>query len=149
MTTAETFVWYRPHPRVSLGLAHLWKQNAVRYLASVNAIPQTDKLPGLNLSAGVQGVGTGNPGYSATLERDVASGDVSWNLYAGIGFRSNESHSHWLGGAKVALPDEWTLGVQADGHDVHPFVTKSVETYIVGAYLIELKSPALMVGYRF
>ncbi|MGE0002803.1 MAG: hypothetical protein AB7T05_12130, partial [Fimbriimonadaceae bacterium] len=125
MTTAETFVWYRLHPRLSLGLAHLWKQNAVRYLAAVNAIPQTEKFPGLNLSAGVQGIGTGNPGYSATLEKDFAGKDFTWNLFGGLGFRSNESHSHWLGGAKITFIDDWTLGVQADGHRIHPFVTKA------------------------
>jgi len=134
---------------VSLGLAHLWKQNAVRYLASVNAIPQTDRLPALNLSAGVQGIGTGNPGYAATLEKDFALEGVSWNVYAGIGFRSNESHSHLLGGAKVSLANDWALGVQADGHDVHPFVTKSFGPLIAGAYLIGTKSPAFMLGYRF
>lgn len=134
---------------MSLGLAHLWKQNAVRYLASVNAVPQTDRLPALNLSAGVQGIGTGNPGYSATLEKDFVWKGSDWNVYAGIGFRSNESHPHLLGGAKVSLAGDWTVGLQADGHDVHPFVTKALGPYVAGAYLIGGKSPALMLGYRF
>lgn len=146
---AETFLWYRPHPRVSLGLAHLWKQNALRYLAAVNLVPQTARTPGLNASVGVQGIGTGNPGYSATLEKDWKLAGVDWNVYAGVGLRSNEEHAHGLGGAKASFGSGWSLGLQLDGHDVHPFVTKSEGPYVAGFYLVASKSPAFMVGMRF
>jgi hypothetical protein len=121
----------------------------VRYLASVNAVPQTPQWPALNLSAGVQGIGTGNPGYSATLEKDWSAGQVAYNAFAGIGLRSNEAHGHVVAGAKAALPGGWSVGLQLDGHDVHPFVTKSLGNYVAGFYLIGAKAPAFMLGTRF
>jgi hypothetical protein len=148
VTTAETFLWYRPHPRLSLGLAHLWKQNAVRYLAAANLVPQTARSPGLNASAGVQGIGTGNPGLSVTAEKDWSAGGLEWNVFAGVGFRSNESHPHGVGGAKL-VQGAWSIGVQLDGHNVHPFVIRTEGPYVAGFYLIGLRSPAAMVGMRF
>lgn len=144
VTTAESFLWYRAQPRVRLGVAHLWKQNSLRWLASVNVLPETDGLPSLNASVGVQGIGTGNPGYSTTIEKNVGP----LNAYVGLGWRSNEAHSHPLGGVKYTV-DDWTLGLQLDGHQEHPFLVWSRDQHLVGAYLIDLKSPALMVGYRF
>jgi hypothetical protein len=117
----------------------------VRWLASVNVVPETDTLPALNASAGVQGIGTGNPGYSATLEKNLGA----WNAYLGVGWRSNEPHSHALGGVKYSLANGLTLGMQLDGHFEHPFAVYSQDQAIYGAYLIDFKSPALMVGYRF
>lgn len=144
VTTAESFLWYRAHPRLRLGVAHLWKQNALRWLASGNLVPETEALPALNASVGVQGIGTGNPGYSATLEKNVGA----FNGYMGLGWRSNEPHSHALGGVKYTQ-GEWTLGFQLDGHQEHPFLVWTRDHHMVGAYLIDLKSPALMAGYRF
>ncbi len=145
VTTAETFLWYRADPRVRLGVAHLWKQNSLRWLASVNLVPETFDSPAINASVGVQGIGTGNPGYSATLEKNLGA----LNAYMGIGFRSNESHSHFLGGAKYALEGGVALGMQLDGHQKHPFAVFTEGQTLYGAYLIDFKSPAFMVGYRF
>jgi hypothetical protein len=145
VTTAESFLWYRAHPRVRLGVAHLWKQNALRWLASVNLAAETATLPALNASVGVQGIGTGNPGYSATLEKNFGA----FNGYLGVGWRSNESHSHLLGGVKYAFENGVSVGLQLDGHQEHPFVVYTEGQMVYGAYLIDLKSPALMVGYRF
>lgn len=144
-TTAESFLWYRAHPKVRLGVAHLWKQNALRWLASVNILEETPTTPALNASAGVQGIGTGNPGYSATLEKNFGA----FNVYAGMGFRSNEEHTHLLGGMKYAFENGVSVGLQLDGHQEHPFVVYTKDQMIYGAYLIDLKSPALMLGYRF
>lgn len=145
-TTAETFLWYQANPRLALGLAHLWKQNALRFLASANLHPETASIPGVNFSIGVQGIGTGNPGYGLTLEKNFSQ---RLNAYAGIGLRSNEEHGHLLGGVKLNLGGPWTLGLQLDGHQEHPFATYSERGWIAGAYLIDLKSPALMLGHRF
>jgi hypothetical protein len=145
VTTAESFLWYRADPRVRLGVAHLWKQNALRWLASVNLIPETPDLPAFNVSAGVQGIGTGNPGYSGTLEKNWGP----FNAYAGVGFRSNESHSHGLLGVKYTFDGAYTLGFQDDGHQAHAFFVVSQGPALFGAYLVDLKSPALMAGYRF
>jgi hypothetical protein len=114
-------------------------------LASVNLIEETASSPALNASAGVQGIGTGNPGYSATLEKNWGA----FNAYGGVGYRSNEEHSHLLGGMKYAFQGGLTVGLQLDGHQEHPFVVHSVGQTMFGAYLIDLKSPALMAGYRF
>ncbi len=102
-------------------------------------------MPALNASIGVQGIGTGNPGYSATLEKNVGA----FNAYLGVGFRSNEPHSHLLGGVKYAFDSGLAIGMQLDGHQEHPFAVYTDGQMIYGAYLIDLKSPALMVGYRF
>ena len=93
----------------------------------------------------MQGIGTGNPGYSATLEKNFGH----FNAYGGVGFRSNESHSHLLGGAKYALEGGVAGGLQLDGPQAHPFLVYTKCQTIYGAYLIDFKSPALMVGYRF
>lgn len=71
------------------------------------------------------------------------------NVYAGIGFRSNESHSHLLGGAKYAFEGGVAVGLQLDGHQEHPFMVYTKDQTIYGVYLIDFKSPALMIGYRY
>ena len=128
-----------------MGVAHLWKQNSFRWLASANLLAETEEMPAINASAGVQGIGTGNPGYSVTAEKYF--GDL--NVYAGVGFRSNESHSHGLFGLKYHLTPNVTVGLQNDGHDSHPFVVLTEGQMIYGAYLVGLESPAIMVGFRF
>lgn len=143
-------MWYQAHPRLQLGVAHLWKQNAVRYLASFRALTETARTPGISLSAGVQGIGTGNPGYAVTFEKNWSLKAGSANVYTGVGWRSNENHAHMLGGFKFTPgTGPWTLGVQFDGHQEHPFMTYGYRQWVAGLYLIDLKSPALMVGVRF
>lgn len=149
VTTAETFLWYSVTPSISLGLAHLWKQNALRYLASVRLAAETAKSPGFYASAGVQGIGTGNPGFSATAEKNFQLDGVRVNAFAGLGFRTNERHTHPVGGIKFEFADRITLGLQWEGHHAHPFVTKGFGPFIAGVYLIEGKSPGLMFGARF
>ncbi len=149
VTKAETFVWYRAKPGVQVGLAHLWKQNAVRLLASANLVPETESSPGLNASLGIQEIGTGNPGFSMTLEKNWASGPAKWNAFVGLGYRTNESHVHPVGGLKLHPSDTWTLGVQYDGHATHPFALLNAKPYLIGFYLIEGKSGAVLFGARF
>lgn len=102
-------------------------------------------FPAVNASAGVQGIGTGNPGYSLTLEKNLGV----WNVYGGLGLRSNENHGHFVGGVKWSVTSEWTLGVQEDGHQTNPFVTWSDGSLVGGLFLIESERPALMLGVRF
>ncbi|HRI45084.1 MAG TPA: hypothetical protein PLL78_03195 [Fimbriimonadaceae bacterium] len=149
MTTAETFLWYSVTPSISLGLAHLWKQNALRYLASVRLAAETERWPGFYASAGVQGIGTGNPGFSATAEKNFQLGALQVNAFIGLGYRTNESHTHPVGGFKLEFADRITIGLQWEGHNTHPFITKGFGHYIAGVYLIEGKSPGLMFGARF
>jgi hypothetical protein len=103
------------------------------------------------LSVGVQGIGTGNPGYAATLEKNYRTPDgYVFNAFGGIGLRSNEAHGHPVAGAKVSFPSATTVGVQWDGHHVHPFATQGLPGgFVVGAYLIEGKSLGVMLGARF
>lgn len=145
VTRAETFLWYSATPRLQLGVAYLWKQSAVRYLASYRLVDQQGVWPSVNASAGVQGIGTGNPGYSITFERS----ETDWTAYIGLGFRSNESHSHPLGGVKWTFTQGWTMGLQHDGHAAHPFLTYDGGSWTAGFYVIGFKSPALMTGFRF
>lgn len=149
ITEAETFIWYQAHPRLSLGVAHLYKQNSFRWLASINILPETTNFPSINASAGVQGIGTGNPGYSVTAEKNWNIGEAKFNVYSGVGFRSNESHAHGLFGFKYTTADRWTIGLQNEGHQTHPFVTYSWGQYTSGFFLIDGKSPAYMFGVRF
>jgi hypothetical protein len=148
VTEAETFIWYQANPRVSLGVAHLAKQNAFRWLASVNIVPETAKLPALNASAGVQGIGTGNPGYSLTGEKNWSSPQGSFNFYAGLGLRSNESHAHGLFGFKYTTVNNWAIGLQNEGHQTHPFITYSFDQMTAGIFLINGKNLATMIGVR-
>jgi hypothetical protein len=148
-TTDETFIWYRANPRLQLGVAHLWKQNAFRALASYNAIPETERLPALNFSVGVQGIGTGNPGYSSTLEKNWKQPGGTLNAYLGVGYRSNESHVHPVGGIKFSFENGITLGLQDDGHQRNPFVTFSRDWWTVGLYLVGGKRAAYLVGAKF
>ncbi len=149
VTKAETFLWYQATPRLQLGVAHLWEQNAFRWLASYQLSPETQTLPSLSASAGVQGIGTGNPGYSLTAEKNWRSESGTANVFVGIGFRANESHSHGLIGAKWTDRSRLTIGLQHDGHQTHPFITYAQGNAFGGLYLIGGKSPALMLGCRF
>lgn len=142
-------MWYRATPRLTVGIAHLWKQNAFRALGSYVLSPETAELPSLSVSAGVQGIGTGNPGYSATAEKNLYMKEGTLNAFVGVGFRSNENHAHMVGGVKLTLTESWTLGIQSDGHENHPFVTYTQGQWIYGAYLVGTKGPALMLGVRF
>lgn len=149
MTKAETFLWYSATPDLRLGVAHLWEQNAFRWLAAYRLLPETATRPSVHASAGVQGIGTGNPGYSLTAEKNFAGAEGSLNVFAGVGFRSNENHAHPVAGMKYSFTNGLTLGVQHDGHETHPFVTFSRNKLVVGFYLIDGKAPAYMVGARF
>lgn len=149
VTRAESFLWYKAHPRLQLGIAFLWKQTAFRFLASVQLSPETAKMPAVNASAGIQGIGTGNPGYSVTLEKNFNPGGHRVNAYIGIGFRANESHSHAVGGVKFALNQNWTVGYQHDGHQQNPFVTFGQGQAFGGIYLLNFERPALMFGMKF
>ncbi|MBX3117969.1 MAG: hypothetical protein KF784_02815 [Fimbriimonadaceae bacterium] len=106
-------------------------------------------MPSVSVSAGVQGIGTGNPGYSATLEKNWKSDAGTANMFVGAGFRSNESHYHGVLGAKWMDRSGFTLGLQLDGHQAHPFLTYGQGEWFGGVYLIDAKSPALMFGRRF
>ena len=149
VTTAETFVWYTVNDDLRLGVAHLWKQNAFRALASVRLAKETMALPAVYASAGVQGIGTGNPGYSLTAEKNFHSKEGTFNAFAGVGFRANESHSHLVAGGKFGFTNGFSIGVQHEGHGTHPFVSYTKDGWIAGFYLIEGKSPAYMLGRRF
>lgn len=149
VTEDETFLWYRANPRVQIGLANLWKQNAFRFLASVTVSPETNKLPAFNLSAGVQGIGTGNPGYSGTFEKNWELSAGSFNAYVGLGFRSNEDHSHMVGGVRFISKSGIGLGIQDDGHMTNPFVTLYRGNMTFGIYLVDSKRPAYLIGTRF
>ena len=149
VTTAETFVWYTVNDALRLGVAHLWKQNAFRGLASVRLAKETMTKPAFYASAGVQGIGTGNPGYSLTAEKNFPTSEGTLNAFAGVGFRSNESHAHAVAGAKFAFPNGFSIGAQHEGHSTHLFVSYTKDGWIVGFYLIEGKSPAYMLGRRF
>lgn len=149
VTKAETFIWYQATPRLQLGLAHLFEQNAFRYLATWQALPETEEAPSLNLMAGVQGIGTGNPGYAASFEKNFRTPQGDWVAFVGIGFRANENHGHGLYGLRFALPNGLALGMQHDGHDSHVFTTYSRGRHFGGVYLVGLESPALMIGTRF
>jgi hypothetical protein len=132
-----------------VGLAHLWKQNAFRFLGSYTAVPETQKLPALNFSVGVQGIGTGNPGFSGTLEKNFLVSFGTVNVYAGLGLRSNEDHGHPVGGVKLTLPSGIALGLQDDGHKRNPFATYSKDWWTAGVYLVGGKTPAYLVGLRY
>jgi hypothetical protein len=149
VTTAETFIWYNATPDLRLGVAHLWKQNAFRFLGSYRFVKETATTPALYASVGVQGIGTGNPGYSVTAEKNFEVPEGHFNIFAGIGLRSNESHGHPVGGVKFSFRNGFSVGIQADGHQEHPFVTYSKEHLILGFYLIDGKNPAYLIGARF
>lgn len=103
----------------------------------------------MHASAGVQGIGTGNPGFSLTAEKNWDLPGARLNLFAGVGFRSNEDHAHPVAGMKYGLASGLGFGFQFDGHETHPFVTYSKGSAVFGLYLINGRSPAYMVGVRF
>ena len=149
VTRAESFIWYRAHSRLQLGVAFLWKQTAFRFLVSAQIIQETTKYPAVNASAGIQGIGTGNPGYSVTLEKNFDPDGHRVNAFVGIGFRANENHSHGVGGVKVSLNANWTVVYQHDGHQQNPFITYGKGQAFGGIYLLDFERPALMFGFRF
>ena len=148
VTTDETFLWYNATPRLTLGVAHLYKQNAFRALGSYLLSPETETLPSTHISAGVQGIGTGNPGYSFTAEKNWMLHDASFNAFVGVGYRTNRKLTRMVGGFKFTH-DEWAIGLQNDGLVNDPFLTYTKDQVIAGIYLIDLEHPAYMLGYRF
>lgn len=142
-------MWYSVRPELKLGLAYLAKQRALRYLASVRVLPEHGPWPSLSASAGVQGIGTGNPGYSVTLEKNVRTPHGTWNVYAGAGWRSNENVVREVAGLKYSFANGVTLGLQDDGKVRNPFVTYSLRGTTFGVYLVGGKEAAFLVGHRF
>ncbi len=150
VTEGESFLWYRASARLQLGTAFLWKQRAFRGLASYTLASEGSRTPAINVGAGLQGIGTGNPGYFAVAEKSFATHIGSVSAYLGLGLRSNENHAHMLGGAKFTPSlSKWTMGVQLDGHNVHPFVTRDFDSFTIGMYLVNLKSPGIMLSKRW
>ena len=149
MTTDETFLWYDATPRLSVGVAFLFKQKAFRALGAYTLSPETAALPSLHVSAGIQEIATGNPGLSFTAEKNFRAGQGILNVYGGIGYRTNTRQAKILGGLKFSPSSLWTFGLQNDGIHTHPFATYSWSHWITGLYLINGKSPAVLFGSRF
>lgn len=148
LTEDETFLWYRVDSRLTVGTAYLLKQSAFRALGSYLLSPETATLPSTHVSAGVQGVGTGNPGYSFTGEKNWNVNGTGLNVFLGLGYRTNRDIVRAVGGFKVSR--QWlTVGYQNDGVEQYPFVTASSGRWSTGAYLINFKSPAFILGTRF
>lgn len=149
VTTDETFLWYSVDPRLTLGVAYLLKQGAFRGLGSYLLSPETETLPSTHVSAGVQGIGTGNPGFSFTSEKNWSLGEGNLNVFVGVGYRTNVRTTKLVGGLKYSPDGRWAFGYQNDGVEHYPFATFSQGTMTYGIYLIGFKSPAFMVGTRF
>lgn len=149
LTEAETFLWYSVSPGLKIGAAYLHEQEAVRVLASLRVASETPSRPGLFVSAGVQGVGTGNPGFAATMEKNFRGENGTINIFAGAGLRTNENHAHPVAGFRLSLHNGISMGVQHDGHQSHPFVTYSKDSFIAGFYLVGGEAPGYMAGLRF
>lgn len=149
VTTDETFVWYKVDPRLRLGLAYLLKQGAFRVLGSYQLAPERATTPSVNVSAGVQGIGTGNPGYSATLEKNWQVGSSRLNVYGGLAIRSNQNELYGVGGIKLLDKSGVTVGFQHDGVQGSPFVTYSRDRTTLGLYLVGGQSLAYLIGMRF
>ncbi|MEA2553707.1 MAG: hypothetical protein QOJ65_1883 [Fimbriimonadaceae bacterium] len=148
-TTSESFLWYSVNPRLTLGVAYLQKQGAFRVLGSYLLSPETETMPSTHISAGVQGIGTGNPGYSATAEKNWDLTRGTFNAYIGVGYRTNKKSTKMVGGMKYSPDAHWSIGLQNDGIVNDPFLTYSEERFTTGIYLIDMKNPAYMVGFRF
>lgn len=150
-TKGETFLWYRPMPRLQLGVALLWKQGAFRALGNYELVTEGRSHPNLRVGVGLQGIATGNPGYFVTTEKTWRGEAGNLNMFVGTGWRANEDHAHPLGGFKFSpVNTPFTLGVQWDGHSYHPFMTAYVRDGItVGAYAIEGKKLGLMMSFAF
>jgi hypothetical protein len=149
VTVAETFLWYQATTDLRLGVAHLWKQNALRVLGSLRLVRERATTPSLYASIGLQGIGTGNPGLSLTAERNFALSVGALNAYVGVGYRTNERHIHPVLGAKLELGGKVVFGFQNEGHQTHLFVTSNFDKATLGLYLIGGKSLGYMVGLRF
>lgn len=136
--------------RLTLGAAYLEKQGAFRALGAYMLSPETDKLPSTHLSAGVQGIGTGNPGYSLTAEKNWNLGGASGlNVFLGVGYRTNRKIARMVGGFKYSPDGHWNIGLQNDGLVNDPFVTYSADRWTAGMYLIDMEHAAYMIGVRF
>lgn len=97
----------------------------------------------------MQGIGTGNPGYSATAEKNWMVGKGNFNAFIGVGYRSNRKLARMVGGFKFSPDNHWTVGLQNDGLVNDPFVTYSQGRFTTGVYLIDLDHPAYLIGIRF
>lgn len=148
-TADETFVWYRVSPRLELGLAYLLKQGAFRGLASYQLVSESANAPSVNVSAGIQGIGTGNPGFSMTFEKNVTIGSQQLNGYVGGALRSNTGEFSIIGGVKATLTKGLSLGVQHDGIQLSPFITYGLDRMTLGLYIVGGNRPAYLVGMRF
>jgi hypothetical protein len=136
-------------PRLTLGTAYLQKQGAFRALGSYLLSPETDTMPSTHVSAGVQGIGTGNPGFSATAEKNWQVGSGSLNTFLGAGYRTNRKITRMVGGFKYTPDGQWAVGLQNDGLVNDPFITFSKDRITTGFYLIDMKHPAYLLGVRF
>ncbi|HRK21221.1 MAG TPA: hypothetical protein PLX06_05405 [Fimbriimonadaceae bacterium] len=148
LTEDETFLWYSVNPRLTVGTAYLLKQKAFRALGSYLLSPETATLPSTHISAGVQGIGTGNPGYSFTSEKNWDVNGTGVNIFLGVGYRTNRKILRGVGGFKLSR-GQLTVGYQNDGVEQYPFATISFGQWSTGFYLIGFKSPAYILGVRF
>lgn len=135
--------------RLTLGTAYLLEQNAFRALGSYLLSPETATLPSTHVSVGIQGIGTGNPGYSATAEKNWNLTRGSFNAFVGIGYRTNRRIGRMVGGMKYAGSGHWSVGVQNDGLQTDPFATVSQGNWTAGLYFLDFERPAYMLSTRF
>lgn len=148
-TEDETFLWYSVNQRLSLGVGFLAKQGAFRAMGSYMLSPEKATMPSLNFSAGVQGIGSGNPGISLTSEKNFVTSHGAFNVFVGLGYRTNIKTLRPVGGLKYSPTQHWTIGYQNDGENEYPFVTYTSGRMSYGLFLIAFESPAILVGTRF
>ncbi|CAN5382714.1 hypothetical protein BH11ARM1_BH11ARM1_00200 [soil metagenome] len=148
-TEGESFLWYSVNERLTIGTGFLWKQGAFRALGAYILAPETVQMPSLNFMAGVQGIGSGNPGVALTGEKNFAQKSGNLNIFGGVGYRTNRKILRAVGGVKYNMDQHWTVGYQNDGVNQYPFASFSEGAMSYGAYLIGFQSPAFMVGTRF
>lgn len=148
-TTDETFLWYSVNHRLTVGTAFLSKQEAFRWLGSYLLSPETATAPSTHISVGLQGIGTGNPGYSATAEKNWELERGLFNAFVGIGYRTNRKIGRLVGGMKYMGSGHWSVGIQNDGLQTDPFVTVSSGNWTTGLYFLDFEKPAYMLSARF
>lgn len=143
--SSETWASYNIFGGYSIGLAYQWGPRKFRPVSTVKLVDDAAWHPGLTWRSGFRSFATGQIRESLSVDQRFGWATLSLGLSTDSGF----GHGRAIGGGNYDFQNGFLVGFQADGRRVMTFVNYAKNGPVLGAYLIDWKHPAYLLGWRF
>lgn len=143
--SSESWASYNIVGGYSVGLAYQWGPRKFRPVSTVKLVDDAAWHPGLTWRSGFRSFATGEIRESMAVNQTFGA----TTLFVGISTNSGFGNARAVGGGSYDFQNGAIVGFQADGRRVMTFVNYSKDGPVLGAYLVDWKHPAYLLGWRF